>query len=214
MPGRPVGSELALDRVRGARRDVHEAVIAERTLPGDGRLDEMAEAVQLVSPREIPVFVAGRDDLDEGVEVAVRPLRVRDEGDDLVGGAGEAATRPPPELPADRFEPLVDVRIEEREDRADALADRAIASLGAGGEMQVPEVPGALELGEPMRDRPLAVRPHALRPQAAADAHCPWIQRRQGRDRAGRRTHGWAAANPAGRGTGRHLTAPLVNPDT
>ena len=57
-------AELAVDRVGGPDRDPEEPVVAERALPGDGRLDQVADAVQLVAPGEVLVLAAGRDDLD------------------------------------------------------------------------------------------------------------------------------------------------------
>ena len=59
-----VRSELAFDRVDGAHRDVEQPVVAERAVPGDRGLDEMADAVQLVAPREVAVRLAAADHLD------------------------------------------------------------------------------------------------------------------------------------------------------
>ena len=64
MPSRPVGPELAVDGVHGAPGDGEQPVVAERAMPGDGGLDEMADAVQLVAPREVAERLPAADDLD------------------------------------------------------------------------------------------------------------------------------------------------------
>ena len=102
-------AELALDRLDGAQRDVEQPVVGEGAVPRDGGLDQVADAVQLVAPGKVPVFGAGRDDLDVGVEVAVRALRRAHRVDGLVGRRSEGGVVAPAELPACRFEPLVRV---------------------------------------------------------------------------------------------------------
>ena len=119
-PARP---ELAVDRVHGAQRDVEQPVVAERAMPGDRRLDQMADVVQLVAPGQVAIRLAAADHLDVAVDVAVGSLGGRDEPDDLVGLARQLGVRSAAELPADRLEPLVDVGVEERVDDAQRLAE-------------------------------------------------------------------------------------------
>ena len=79
-----VRAELAIDRVGRPNGDIEQPVVAERAVPGNGGLDEVADVVQLVTPREVLVFAARGDDLDERVEVAVGPLRGPDQADRLI----------------------------------------------------------------------------------------------------------------------------------
>ena len=46
-----------------------------------------AHAVQLVAPAEVLVFPARRQDLDEGVDVALGSLRFRDQLDGVIRGS-------------------------------------------------------------------------------------------------------------------------------
>ena len=82
-------AELAIDGIGRPDRDPEEPVVAECALPRDGRLDQVAHGIELVAPGQVPVLAAWCDDLDEGVQVAVRPLRRGDQGDRFVGMAGE-----------------------------------------------------------------------------------------------------------------------------
>ena len=54
----PVRTERPLDGGSRTLGDEEETIVAERTVPGDGRLDEMADAVELVAPLEILVLAA------------------------------------------------------------------------------------------------------------------------------------------------------------
>ena len=143
-------AELALDRLDGAQRDVEQPVVGEGAVPRDGGLDQVADAVQLVAPGEVLVFGARGDDLDVGVEVAVRALRRTHRVDRFVGGRGEGRVVLAAELPADRLEPLVRVRIEERVDDAVLLAERLVAPRRAGRHAEVAEGSRTLEPREPV----------------------------------------------------------------
>ncbi len=136
-------------------------------MPGDRRLDQVPDAVQLVTPAQVFVLLLGREDLDEAVDVAVGALRSPDEVDGQVGRARQFGVRRPTKLPTDGLEPLVHVRVEEREDRVEHHPERLVAALGPGRELEVVEVAGALELGEAVRDRPLPIDPGAIRPEPA-----------------------------------------------
>ncbi len=143
-------AELALDRLDGAQRDVEQSVVGEGAVPRDGGLDQVADAVELVAPGEVLVFGARGDDLDVGVEVAVRALRRSHRVDRLVGGRGEGRVVFAAELPADRLEPLVRVRIEERVDDAVLLPERLVAPRRAGRHQEVAEGSRTLEPREPV----------------------------------------------------------------
>ena len=133
-------TKLAVDGVGGPDGDREEPVVPERALPGDGGLDQVADAIELVTPRQILVFVAGLHDLDVGVEIAVRALRRRHEVDRPVGIAGQGRVRSPPELPGGRLQPLVEVGVEEREDDADLLAEGAVATVGPCCQAEVRQI--------------------------------------------------------------------------
>src|SRR6185369_4793689 len=135
----------------------------ERAVPGDSSLDEMADAVELVTPLQVAVLVARGQDLDERVEVAVRALGGLDEPDRLVGHRLDPRVRRPPQLPAGALEPLVDVGVEERERLVEHDPERAVAvARELCREAEVLERAGGLELLEPGGDRRLAVDPGPL----------------------------------------------------
>ena len=58
-------TELPLDGGDRTLGDEEESIVAERAVPGDRRLDQVADAVELVAPFEVAVLRAGREDLDE-----------------------------------------------------------------------------------------------------------------------------------------------------
>ena len=153
-PGRTEGS---LDVVRGADRDLEQSIVAQRAVPGDGRLDQMADAVELVTPGHVAVRMAAADDLDEGVDVAVVALGPGDGRDRLVRRGREVGVASPAELPADGLEPLVDVRVQERERLVEHHADGPVRTRRAGREPEVVQGAGLRQLLEPVRDRALAV---------------------------------------------------------
>ena len=183
-------------------------------MPGDRRLDEMPEGVQLVAPGQVRVLASGRDDLDIRVQVTVLALGTLDQADDLVRGSGQDPVPFPPELPADGLEPLVHVGVEEREDDPGRLAERAIPAMGAGRQRQVRQVPGEAQLLEPVRDRALPVRAQALRPEAASHPDLLRSERRQPGDRPRRRSDGRRRRRTRRETPRGHFSAPLVNPDT
>ena len=94
--------ELALDGSGRTLGDEEETIVAERAVPGDGRLEEMSDAVELVAPVEIPVLGAGGEHLDERVEVAVGSLGGLDEADRLVGHRGDRRVVPRGPAPSRR----------------------------------------------------------------------------------------------------------------
>ena len=101
------GAEGRVDRVGGASGHGQQPVVAERPVPGDRRLDEVADAVQLVAELEVAVLAPGAPGPDgEGVEVAVVALRRGDEVDRLVGHRGDPVVPRPPELPGHALQPL------------------------------------------------------------------------------------------------------------
>ena len=215
-------TKLAVDRVGGPDGDREEPVVPERAMPGDGGLDQVADAIELVTPRQILVFVAGLHDLDVGVEVAVRALRRRHEVDRPVGIAGQGRVRSPPELPGGRLQPLVEVGVEEREDDADLLAEGAIATVGPCRQAEVRQVPGVVRVADSRagsshrgscadagprtrRSLPTFGPPRGVRAEIADAVGTTTAARRLGLDR-----HGPGTRRP----TLRHFTAPLVRPDT
>ena len=167
----PARAELAVDRVHGTERDVEQPVVPECAMPGDRRLDEVADVVQLVAPGQVAIGLAAADHLDVAVDVPVGSLGGRDEPDDLVGLARHLGIRSATELPADRLEPLVDVGVEERVDDAERLAEGQVPARLAGRHPQVGEVAHPVELRVAVADRALAIRPGAVGPQPAVQRH-------------------------------------------
>ena len=168
-----IRTELAFgggDRTLG---DEEETIVAERTVPGDRRLEEMAVAVQLVAPRQVAVFGAWSQDLDEGVDVPVGPLRGGHQVDGLVRHRADPVVPLATQLPPGGFEPLVDVRVQERERLVEHQAERPVPLTPirrAGGQLEVVERSRASQLLETGGDRALAVRLQPVRPEPAGDA--------------------------------------------
>ena len=120
---------------------------------------------------QVAVLAPGREHLDERVEVAVLALRGRDGVDRLVGHRGDARVPRPPELPADALEPLVDVRVEERERPVEHDPERPVAARRrARGE---PEVLERADVRPAARNACGSVRSRFVReplgPEAAGD---------------------------------------------
>ncbi len=203
-PDRPVGPELPLDPVGRTDRDREQPVVAERAMPGDRGLHEMADAVELVPPGEVAVWHSPADDLDVAVEVAVRSLRGSHNGDRLVRSRGQICVLAPAELPTDRLEPLVHIGVEEGKCEARGVSQGPIVAGGTGREAKISQRSAAVELVESVRDRVSPVDLQALRPEAVDDLQLRRLERPQ--------------AGPCGRGgphrTGAHFTAPLMRPDT
>src|SRR5690242_19965859 len=103
------------DQVGQSPRDRKDARVATTTMQGDGSLQEVPCAVQLVALlKTAEAFLAGGP-LHVGVEVTIGFLHVfkeiRDLGQHLCPLAGTAAA----DLPADRLERLVEIRVREPE---------------------------------------------------------------------------------------------------
>ena len=159
-----------VDEADGAHRDVEQPVVAERPMPGDRRLDQVTDAVQLVAPLEVAVRSPARH-LHVAVEVAIGSLSGRDHGDDLVGRAARPGSASAAELPADRLEPLVDVGVEEREDDAEGLAERPIPPGWPAAMRRFARLPTRSSSAKPCGDGALAVRPDAFGPKPAVQRH-------------------------------------------
>ena len=183
----PVGAGLRpaaeglVDQVGKPRRDGEERGVAGRACLGDRGLYQVAGAVELVTLLQVAPAPRGVDDLAPAVQVAVRLLRGGDELDGVGIQPRELVRRLAPELPAEGLEPLVDVRV--AEDHAAPFAGRT-----AGGDAQVVERAGTLELLRTPQDRDLPVRPLALPKQATLQLDAPRIDRAQ-RDAGSRRRH-------------------------
>jgi hypothetical protein len=164
-----VRAELRVDVGDGPPRDVQQPVVAEGAVPRHGRLDEVAEAVELVPPLEILVGRAAPDDLDEAVEVPVRPLGRGHHTDRLVGRGGQVRVGPAAQFPADGFEPLVDVGVEEGEGGSARVGQCPVVAVQAGGQPQVVQRAGVPQPREAVRDRRLAVDPLPVGEEAVDD---------------------------------------------
>lgn len=114
----PVGAEHAADEVRGASGDRDEPVVGirSRAVPGDRRLEQMPEAVQLVPPLQIRPAVALAQAAEHRVHVAVGLLRGSDARHDRpepLLERGVCRGIRPSDLPGERLEVLVDLGVGE-----------------------------------------------------------------------------------------------------
>ena len=171
MPVAPVGPRAASTESAALQAIVSRRSSRRRAVPRDRRLDQVPDAVQLVAELEILVLAAGCHDLDERVQVAVVALRGRDRLDRLVRHPRDVRVRGAAELPGDALEPLVDVRVEERERPVEHDPDGPVVAARARGEAHVHEIAGLDELVEHVRQRPLAVHAQAVGPEPAGDRH-------------------------------------------
>jgi hypothetical protein len=206
VPVDPVAArrpELLVDPVGGPHGDGQEPVVGEGTVPGDRRLDQVPDAVELVAPGEVAVRDAAADHLDVAVEVAVGTLGRRHQADRLVSGRRQAGVRGPAELPAHRLQPLVDVGVQEGEGGAGGVGAGPVAPVPAGRQAQVVQGPPAPQLVETVGDGALPVDPLALGQEPVQDRDPRGAERAQPRPRRPRRP-----------GVGAHFTAPLIRPVT
>ncbi len=180
----PARAELVVDPGREPLGHRQQPPVAERPLPGDRRLEQVAGAVQLVAPLQVVEGPVGCRQLDVGVEVAVRPLGRGHQLDRRVGQPGELGVGPAAELPADGLEPLVDVGVQERVDVAAVAAKAGVGAAVADG-LEVREVAGARELGVAVAQRLGPVAGHPLAPEAAAQPHPVAVERPQAHGRPG-----------------------------
>ena len=88
------------------------------------------------------------------------------------------------------------------------LAERAIAAVGAGRQLEVRQVPGAPELLQPVRDRALAVRAQAFGPEAAGHLDVAGRERPQPGDRRRRRPDGHVDRGVREHASGGHFSGP------
>jgi hypothetical protein len=201
----PAGPELRAHEIGGAHGDAQQPVVRTRAraFARHRRLEEMAEAVQLVAPLEVgpPRALALAAEL--GVEVPVGLLGCRDTADDGAEPRFEVGVVGAADLPGQRLEVLVHLGVRE-------LASPAPRRQRAGG--------GAVEVAQPalgfqaaldVRERVAAVDGLPLAPEAAGDADLLLTERAEA---AARRSDG-----RLGRGGGLHghpLKAPDMNPRT
>ena len=201
---------VAVDALLLVQEVIHEVVrepaghgeqrrIPRAALAGEAGLDQVARAVQLVT-RGQGAVPGPAGDLDAGVQVTVRLLRLLQQRGRLGQEAGEPLVRRPAQFPADRLQDLVDVGVHEH--RA------PVALTGPGdGQADVGQVPGRLELTQRQRQAGLGV---ALLPgmeQPAGQAGPPAGQRLV-RDRGRRRGNSRPAASQGLTG-GRHALGPF-----
>ena len=115
--GRPLaGAEGRVDVVGEAAGDVQQAIAAGRAVVRDGRLEQVASAVELVAVPEVDPAPARLGDGVVRVEVAVRFLGRLDDVDRLLDQRFQIGVGLPSQLEGGRLDPLVDVRV--HEDRA------------------------------------------------------------------------------------------------
>lgn len=226
-------------------RDADEAVIVvgSRAVARNGGLEEVPEAVQLMSPFEVGPARALTGSAEARVEVAVGLLRRGDAIDDateprlqLGGASGFAARRDagaggirftigepcgrraratqPPDLPGDRLEVLVHLGVGELA-AAPALGQRA-----SSREIEVAEPALAFEPALDVIERRRAVDGLSATPDAARDGDLIDPERAQRARRRcdrsdGRRPRGAGrVGGVAGEGHGHPLNAPDMKPRT
>ncbi len=161
-------AEDRVDVVGEAPGDVEEPGAAGGAPERDRRLDQVPGAVQLVAPVQLGPAPVGAHHLVVGLEVAAVLLGLGEQPGDLLDAFGQpgrlvGAGGRVPELPGDRFQPLVDVRVEERQ-VVDVLAGR-----GARREAEVVEVARLREAFVAVGDADVGVDRTAGGPEAAGD---------------------------------------------
>ena len=127
--------------------------------------------------------------------------------------AASPASDRAPQFPADRLEPFVDVRVEERIVEADGLAERPVVTVGPSCQREVRQVAGQPKLFEAVRDHPLAIDAEAFCPEPAGHLDAPHADRRESRDRGRRRQRaGDGSRDPRGDLAGlRHACTPVAS---
>src|SRR5690606_35774072 len=111
--GRAAGAELAVDEVGVAAHHLQQGGLAGGLVVGDARLDEVPGAVQLVGVAQIGEALAGFDDGEVDVQVAVVLLRACEERDRLVHGRVQVGVVLAGERVGGGLDPLGDVRLPE-----------------------------------------------------------------------------------------------------
>ena len=166
-------AERARDQVHVAPHHVHQVVLAGELLVGEGRLHELAHAVELVAVLQVaparragpPAFPAHAVDRVGGVEVAVRLLRGGDDRDDGLGARLEVGIGMREAGEERALQDAVEVGILE------GVAVVGDAELARGRVAEVVEAPRLLVAVERGGDRDEAVRLHARAPEGVRHAH-------------------------------------------
>ena len=169
-----------VDRVDRPLRDRQQPVVAEGAMPRDRGLDQMTDAVQLVAPGEVAGRVVrrrrpGRRCSGSRRDAAPpRSARWPRRPSGARAGSGRAA-----ELPRRGLEPLVHVRVEEREHRACCRTPAPGSFPGRrprGGSSRASRQARA---GRSRGERALAIVPQPIAPEAAIQADIPGADRGQ-----------------------------------
>jgi hypothetical protein len=163
----PVGAEALDHQIGKPAGHVEEVVAAHPARDGDGALDQVTEAVELMALHEIQPPALGLHALDPGVQVAVGVLDVTEQRHGLIDERAPPGFAGAPGLPADRLEHLVDVGVGEP-----VALERLGRRLAQAPEVR--EIARRLELADRVADRRRAVerrgavlqRPH-LHPRVA-----------------------------------------------
>jgi hypothetical protein len=177
----------ALARAEGSGQEIAEADRDLQQLPvpggpmmGNGRLDKVPGAVELVAPGQVRESGgAARGHLDVRIDVTVGLLRRDDEGGRLRLFSGQVRRRFPALFPGDRLQPLVSVRVNEQ-----WALERAL--ILAGRTKQVAERPA---FAQPAKAGGYGSRPVYLLPPRPEPADDPAGGKRQGTE-GGRRVSG------------------------
>ena len=175
--GAPAWPEHGVDTVDEAPGDGEQPIVAGGAPIGDGCLDQMPGAVELVAVGEVRPASARLGDRVVGVEVAVVPLGRGHQLDQRLAARTQLVARRAGDLERGRLQPLVDIGVHEH-------TPTEPARLAPGGDAEIVEVPGRLQHAEAVRQRRLAVDRLAPRPQAAVDCDGPNVERLQDRARA------------------------------
>ena len=165
------GTEGVHQQIGGLRRDVEEVLLAGRLVVGGGRLEQVAEVVELVRVVALvdPALLAGpavrvhRIDRPRRVDVAVGLLRGGDLRDHPVNVGVELRIGLDVEDVGCAFDHLVEVGVVERIRRR--LLVVLLAAQRHRGALEVVDASRLLALLERGRDRDLAVGLDARRPE-------------------------------------------------
>ena len=177
-----VGAEDGVDVVGQLAGHVQELALAGGLVVGDGRLDQVAGAVQFVAVLDVLPAILRLDEGVIGVEVAVGLLGGGDQVDDGVGPLLQLGVALVGQRVGDAFEDLVDVGV------VVELRPSCLPVLQPGGDGEVLDAAGDLALAQVGLDGGGAVGAQARAPEGVGRCGRP------GRDRG--QAHGFGRLGP------------------
>jgi hypothetical protein len=151
-------TELAIEQVGQPGRDVQERLLPRRLVVSSGGFEQMARREVLVKERKVLEAQLGHIDLDEGIEITVLLLRGRNAVDNPVHRRLKRRVGMNGERPRGAFYPLVNVRV-----CPEWPAE--LPGCLAGGDVEVAETAGRLDLLQDMTECSRAIHFETRRPE-------------------------------------------------